>query len=222
MIRRCIDVAVSGTVLIVLTPLLLCIGLLVLINDGFPILFLQLRAGRDGIPFRIIKFRTMRLNAEQSGGSLTFKADPRITPLGAFLRQHKFDELPQLLNILRGDMTLVGPRPEVLDWVRRYTPAQREVLMAKPGLSDPVQLLFRHEQDFLTSDSEYERLVAIKIDRQIEFLRRRTFASEVATVFLTIRAMFPSKPSAEELAVYSAIRAPQPSEASAPARSGVV
>jgi lipopolysaccharide/colanic/teichoic acid biosynthesis glycosyltransferase len=222
MIRRCIDMAVSATALIVLAPLIICVGFLVLVNDGLPILFFQGRAGRGGIPFRIIKFRTMRLNAEQSGGSLTFKADPRITPLGSFLRQHKFDELPQLVNVLRGEMTLIGPRPEVLDWVQRYTVAQREVLTATPGLSDPVQLLFRHEQDFLTSASEYERLMAVKVDRQIEFIRRRTFVSDVATVLLTLRTMFPSKPSAEELAVYSAIRTPKQSEASVPAQADAI
>lgn len=219
MIRRSIDIVVSATALILLSPLLLGVAFLVLVNDGFPILFFQSRAGRGGNPFQIIKFRTMRLNAEQSGGSLTFKADSRITPLGCVLRKYKLDEMPQLFNILRGEMTLIGPRPEVLDWVRRYTPAQREALLATPGLSDPVQLLFRHEQDFLTSPAEYERLMAIKIDRQIEFLRRRTFVSEGATVLLTLRAMLPSKPSPEELAVYAAIRTPAPSGASVPAKS---
>jgi lipopolysaccharide/colanic/teichoic acid biosynthesis glycosyltransferase len=197
---------ISASALLLLAPVFICVGCLVLINDGPPILFFQQRAGRHGGPFWMIKFRTMRRNAERSGGSLTFKADARITPLGSFLRRCKLDELPQLWNILRGEMTLIGPRPEVLDWVERYTPAQREVLRAKPGLTDPVQLLFRHEQDFLTSAAEYEQLVMIKVDRQIAFLRCRTFLSDIVTALRTLRAIFPSRPSTEELAVYARIR----------------
>ncbi len=206
MIRRCFDIIISGLALLLLSPLFLCLALLVLLNDGFPILFIQTRIGRDGHPFRMMKFRTMRKNAERIGGSLTFRKDPRITPLGAVLRRCKLDELPQLFNILRGDMTFIGPRPEVPDWVARYTPGQREVLKAKPGLTDPVQLLFRHEQDYLSSSAEYEQLMAIKIDRQLRYLRSRTFFSDVSVVFLTARAMLPSKPSHEELAVYDAMR----------------
>jgi lipopolysaccharide/colanic/teichoic acid biosynthesis glycosyltransferase len=206
MIRRCLDVVISATVLLALTPVLAGIAFLIWITDGPPIFFLHWRAGFRAVAFRMIKFRTMRLRAELAGGSLTFQADPRITPVGRFLRRCKLDELPQLLNVLRGEMTLIGPRTEVLDWAKRFTVEQREVFSAKPGLSDPVQLTFRHEQEFLTSASEYEQLVAVKVRRQIEYLRSRTLLSDLATALLSLRAIFPSRPSAEELAVYAAIR----------------
>jgi len=206
MTRRLIDLVVASGALLAASPLLLAIALTIRIKEGAPVFFQQWRAGRNGVPFRMIKFRTMIVNAEKVGGSLTYQADRRITPLGRFLRRSKLDELPQLINILRGEMTIIGPRPEVLDWVERYTAEQREVLRAKPGLSDPVQLLFRHEQDFLSDTAEYHLLMPIKVARQIEYLRSRTALSDLRTAFLTLRAIFPSKPAEEELAVYAAIR----------------
>lgn len=207
MLRRFIDCFLALLGLVLFAPILAAVALALLLTQGRPIFFAQPRAGLGGIPFPIFKFRTMRANAQNSGGSLTFKNDARITPLGRFLRQSKLDEFPQLWNVLRGDMTIVGPRPEVLDWVARYTPAQREVLSVKPGLSDPVQLLFRHEQDFLSSAAEYEKLVAIKIQKQIEYLRARTPLSDLLVMLRTFRAMAPSKPSPAEIAVYESIRA---------------
>jgi lipopolysaccharide/colanic/teichoic acid biosynthesis glycosyltransferase len=206
MLRRCIDILVSFLALVFAAPILVVISLLVWLLDGRPVLFFQLRAGLCGVPFKMIKFRTMRLNAEQIGGSLTFKSDQRITRLGRILRNYKLDELPQLFNVLRGEMTLIGPRPEVLDWVERYTPEQREVLRVKPGLSDRVQLLFRHEQEHLTSATEYEQLFVIKVMRQIEYLRTRTAGSDLVTALLTLRALLPSQPLDEELRVYAEIK----------------
>lgn len=205
-IRRLIDILISVAALIVLAPFLIMLMTVIFLTEGSPVLYAQRRAGLGGRPFALFKFRTMRRDAERTGGSLTFQSDPRITPLGRSLRRFKLDELPQLFNVLRGDMTLIGPRPEVLDWVERYTPEQMEVFKSKPGLSDPVQIIFRHEQDFLKSSSEYERLVAIKVRKQIEYLRSRTPSSDVATAFLTIRAVFSSTPSEEELSVYAMIR----------------
>jgi lipopolysaccharide/colanic/teichoic acid biosynthesis glycosyltransferase len=213
MTRRLIDLLVAVIALIALSPLLALLSLLVWASSGRPIFFLQSRAGLNGAPFRMIKFRTMRRNAEQTGGSLTFKADPRITPVGRFLRRWKFDELPQLLNVLVGEMTLIGPRPEVLDWSERYTREQREILRAKPGLSDPVQILFRHEQDYLGSRSEYEKLFAIKVRKQMEYLRGRTPLSDLVTAFRTCRALFPSKAGEDELAIYAQIQSVTDSEA---------
>src|SRR5262249_26664097 len=206
MARRCVDLLVSVGALLFAAPLLLTIALAIALKDGRPILFVQRRAGLGGVPFRMFKFRTMRPDAERAGGTLTFRAAPRITPLGRLLRRSKLDELPQLFNVLLGDMTLIGPRPEVLDWVAGYTPAQREVLAFKPGLSDPVQLFFRHEQEFLASPAEYRGLSAIKVQKQIEYQRSRTALSDARVILQTLRALFPSKPAAEELAVYRALR----------------
>lgn len=205
MIRRIIDIVVSTLALILLAPPLVVIAALVYLLHGSPIFFTQNRAGLHGVPFKMIKFRSMRKDAEKSGGSLTFRADSRITPLGRVLRKYKLDELPQFLNVLRGEMTLIGPRPEVLDWVERYTETQREVLSAKPGLSDPVQILFRHEQEYLSSAAEYERLFTIKVQRQIEYLRSRTFLTDVLTGARTVLVLIPTRPSAYQLTVYAEI-----------------
>lgn len=207
MIRRLIDIIISGVALVTLAPLLVCTSFLVWIKEGSPVLFFQWRAGLGSVPFRLIKFRTMCPEAETLGGSLTYRADQRITSVGHVLRRFKLDELPQLFNVLRGEMTLVGPRPEVLDWVARYTPEQREVFTVKPGLTDPVQVLLRHEQDYLTSEVEYEKLFAIKVRKQIEYIRSRTAFCDVAVVVRTLLAIFDSRPSEEELAVYSGIQA---------------
>jgi lipopolysaccharide/colanic/teichoic acid biosynthesis glycosyltransferase/glycosyltransferase involved in cell wall biosynthesis len=206
MIRRTVDIIASTTALVLLAPLLGLLALLVRFTMGRPVLFQQWRAGQNGKPFRLIKFRTMRVGAEQSGGSLTFQADPRITSVGRLLRDFKLDELPQFWNVLRGEMTLIGPRPEVLDWVERYTPEQREVLKVKPGLGDPVQLLFRHEQDHLTTSVEYERLYPIKVRKQLEYLRSRTVFSDIRTLLLILGSGLPSKPSRAELELYASIR----------------
>jgi lipopolysaccharide/colanic/teichoic acid biosynthesis glycosyltransferase len=221
MTRRLIDLLVAVITLITLTPLLALLSLLVWASSGRPIFFIQSRAGLNGVPFRMIKFRTMCRNAEKTGGSLTFKADLRITPVGRFLRRWKLDELPQLLNVLVGEMTIIGPRPEVLDWIERYTAEQREILRAKPGLSDPVQILFRHEQDFLGSASEYEKLFAIKVRKQIECLRCRTPLSDIVTAFRALRALFPSKASEDELAIYAQIRSTTDSEGTGKSGSAV-
>ncbi|HZJ17764.1 MAG TPA: sugar transferase [Chthoniobacteraceae bacterium] len=206
MARRCVDLLVAIAALVLAAPLLIGIAVLIRMKDGRPILFCQSRAGWRGVPFRMIKFRTMRPDAERTGGSLTFCNDARITPLGRFLRRSKLDELPQLFNVLRGEMTLIGPRPEVLDWAEHYTPTQRAVFAFKPGLSDPVQLLFRHEQEFLSSAAAYRGLSTIKVQRQIDYLHSRTVFSDAVVMLRTLRALFPSKPSAEEVAVYAAIR----------------
>ena len=227
MSRRAIDIIVSGTALILLAPLLALVALLILLLEGTPVFFVQRRAGQNGVPFRLYKFRTMRLDAEKSGGSLTFRADPRITRLGRVLRDSKLDEFPQLLNVLRGDMTLIGPRPEVLDWVERYTPEQREVLQTKPGLSDPVQLLLRHEQDYLTTAAEYQKLSAIKVRKQLDYLRSRTALSDLRVAAASVRAILPSQPSRAELEVYALIDEARPESqrlqtrpSASPARKG--
>ena len=205
MIQRLIDIIIAGTAIVVLSPLIAMIAALIRLFDGPPVIFSQHRAGLKGRPFRMFKFRTMQANAEATG-TLTYSHDSRITSLGRFLRRHKLDELPQLLNVLRGEMALIGPRPEVLDWAEKYTKKQREVFTVKPGLSDPVQLEFRHEQDYLQTESEYAKLLGIKVQRQIECIRERTVFRDLVTAMHMVRALLPSSPSEKELAVYESIR----------------
>jgi len=206
MIRRAIDIVVSVSSLLLAAPLLGGVAALLFFTQGQPIIFRQRRAGKDGVRFDMLKFRTMLPQAEQQGGSLTFQADPRITPTGAFLRNYKLDELPQLVNVLRGEMTLIGPRPEVLDWVARYTTEQKLVLSVKPGLTDPVQLTFRNEQKFLASAQEYEQLYMVKVAKQLQYIDTRSFLSDVLVAVSTLKAIFSRSVGEEERAVYSAIK----------------
>src|SRR5262245_39812971 len=139
-LRRMLDVTVAGALLIALSPLLAVLALLVRATSPGPALFRQTRIGRNGRPFVLLKLRTMCTDTRCTGPAITAGADPRITPLGARLRRIKLDELPQLWNVLRGDMSLVGPRPELPSYVARYTAAERAVLRIRPGITDPASL----------------------------------------------------------------------------------
>jgi lipopolysaccharide/colanic/teichoic acid biosynthesis glycosyltransferase len=137
---------------------LLLLGLLIRVFDGTPVLFRQNRVGREGRLFQIIKFRTMRPNSEPAGASVTQAGDPRVTPIGRWLRKHKLDELPQLWNVITGEMSLVGPRPEVPKYVAHYNAEQRRVLKLKPGLTDLATLLYLNEEELLRGQPDVERL----------------------------------------------------------------
>jgi len=187
--RRVVDVTVAGVLLIVLSPLLTVLVLLVRATSPGPGFFRQTRIGRHGRPFVLLKLRTMRADAA-AGPAITAGADPRITPLGARLRRAKLDELPQLWNVLRGDMSLVGPRPELPDYVARYTPAERAVLRARPGLTDPASLAWADEAATLATFADPQRAYARvvlprKLALSLAYLERRTVWSDLAVVART-------------------------------------
>jgi lipopolysaccharide/colanic/teichoic acid biosynthesis glycosyltransferase len=203
--RRIVDIGFSVCAITILAPLFFLVAFLVWVRDGRPVLYSQKRAGLRGETFLIYKFRTMSRSAGAIGGPLTFRADARITRMGRFLRRYKLDEFPQLWNVLKGDMTIVGPRPEVLEWVARYDPEERVILEHRPGLTDPVQLLFRHEQDFLESKEQYDRLFHFKVSKQIEYGRTRSFVSDLCVVLRTPFAIVMRRPNQQELALYRAL-----------------
>ncbi len=147
--KRLFDLFFAALGLAVLSPVFLLVTVLVKLSDGGPVLFRQERIGQWGKPFRILKFRSMVINAERMGLSITKGGDPRITRPGRFLRKTKLDEMPQLWNVLRGDMSFVGPRPEVPHYVQKYTPDQRAVLSLRPGITDLATLEFRNEEELL-------------------------------------------------------------------------
>ena len=199
-LRRLLDVTVAGALLLVVAPLLAVLALLVRATSPGTALFRQTRIGRNGRPFVLLKLRTMR--ASTSGPAITYGADPRITPLGAWLRRTKLDELPQLWNVLRGDMSLVGPRPELPHYVARYTAAQRAVLRARPGLTDPASLAWADEAATLATFADPHRAYAEvvmprKLDLSLRYLERRTVGSDLAVVMQTIahvaRAQLPAR-----------------------------
>jgi len=144
--RRALDLALAVPGLLLAAPVLLVLALLVKLTSAGPALYAQERIGRYGRPFRLYKFRSMHVGADRSGALVTGAGDPRVTPLGRWLRRTKLDELPQVWNVLCGEMSLVGPRPEVPRYVSYYTPEQCRVLEVRPGITDPATLDFRDEE----------------------------------------------------------------------------
>jgi len=183
-VQRLLDLIVSSLVLLIfLIPgLILCV--LQKITSPGPIFFLQRRAGLNGAPFWLYKFRTMKVAQAAGSSTVTQKGDSRITPLGGFLRRTKVDEIPQFWNVLKGDMSLVGPRPEMEKFVHLYTPEQRGVLRVRPGLAFMAQLVYPHEPDLLEGlpDPEpvyVQELMPRKLAVDLAYLTRRTFLSDL-------------------------------------------
>ncbi|MGH2608657.1 MAG: sugar transferase [Tepidiformaceae bacterium] len=176
--KRAVDLAISAIALIAGAPLFGAVAVSVLASMGRPILFVQERVGRERTLFRLYKFRTMRQGAE--GPQITAAGDPNITRLGAMLRRTRLDELPQLINVLRGDMSLVGPRPEVPMYVALYTPVQARLLEVRPGVTDPATLAFRDEESLLAKIEKGKReeyyvrsLMPRKLALSLEYLELR-------------------------------------------------
>ena len=164
---------------------MLLIAVLIRLADGPPVLFRQERVGQGGKPFTMIKFRTMR--AEPEGSSLTVGNDPRVTGLGRYLRRAKLDELPQLLNVIRGDMSLVGPRPEVPEFVRHYSPEQRRILQLRPGITDPASRTYWNEPEILARSPSPQRtyldeILPEKIRLSQEYAARATLLSDLVEI----------------------------------------
>ena len=192
-LKRLLDFGGSLGALILLSPLLLLTALLILVCDGTPVLFQQTRIGRKGNPFRILKFRTMR--AGSPGRAITTFQDIRITPLGRVLRKLKIDELPQLWNVLRGDMSLIGPRPEVPEFVEFEDARWRTVLEVRPGVTDLASLAFRNEEEMLrpAADPEvYYRAIILpqKLNLNLHYQRSRSFSRDLKLLWMTARYSF--------------------------------
>ena len=187
-VKRLLDIVLSAMGIVVFSPLYLLIGLMVRIQMGAPVLFSQERIGKDGKPFRIFKFRSMR--KDNAGLKITTGNDSRITPVGRFLRKSKIDELPQLINVLVGDMSFVGPRPEVADYVNLYTPYQRQVLLVRPGITGLASIRFRNENDLLTASDDpnrtyVEQIMPRKIDLDLEYIPHASVFYDIKLIFQT-------------------------------------
>src|SRR5260370_9593645 len=177
--KRSFDLILSLLGLIILTPLLAALALLIKLDSPGTVFYRGVRAGRFGKPFRIFKFRTMVENAESLGPASTPEDDARVTRLGRFLRKYKLDELPQLLNVLRGEMSLVGPRPQVPWAVDLYTAEERTVLSIRPGITDYASVRFRNEGEILRNcenpDKEYfEKIHPEKMRLSLEYVRTQS------------------------------------------------
>jgi lipopolysaccharide/colanic/teichoic acid biosynthesis glycosyltransferase len=192
--RRLVDIVVASLALAALSPLLLAVMLAVFVSSPGNPFYGGQRAGRDGYNFRMWKFRTM-INGAARMGPITGKNDPRVTPLGRILRKTKLDELPQFFNLLMGDMTLVGPRPESPEIVALYTPSQRVVLAVKPGVTGRVQLESDDESETIPDgvqayDYYLTQLMDHKLRMDLDYLRGRTVFTDVKIVLATAGLMF--------------------------------
>lgn len=194
MLKRAFDVAASAIGLIVLSPILLLLALLIKLTSPGPVFHRATRVGRYGKPFRLYKFRSMVVNAAYIGPAITVADDPRVTHVGRLLRRTKLDELPQLINVLRGDMSLVGPRPEDPKYVALYTDEQRRILEVRPGITSLASVTYRNEEDLLMGESwerEYvERILPIKLAADLEYAYHSSLWRDVKLIFQTLRALF--------------------------------
>lgn len=195
MAKRLFDLLLSGLGLLVLSPLLLAVAAWIKLDSPGPVMFRQERVGRFGRTFRIHKFRTMRVDAPSLGPQITVGADPRVTRSGRFLRASKLDELPQLWDVLRGAMSLVGPRPEVPRYVAMYPAALRElVLSVRPGITDPASLSFRDESELLARAADPEReyvdvVMPMKLRLAADYVRNASLAGDVRLILATLGAL---------------------------------
>lgn len=193
--KRAFDLLVAACGLVLLAPLFVLVAAAIKLDSRGPVFFRQERVGRRGVPFRMHKFRTMVAEAPRLGPPLTVGADPRITRVGALLRGSRIDELPQLIDVLLGSMSLVGPRPEMARYVALYPPALREALLAvRPGITDPASLAYRDEGALLAAAGDPERyyvevLMPAKTAISADYLRRASFAGDLKLLLQSLAVL---------------------------------
>ncbi|HWP20335.1 MAG TPA: sugar transferase [Burkholderiaceae bacterium] len=195
MCKRAFDLVVASLALLLLAPVFVLIAIAIKLDSPGPVFFRQERVGRHGVPFRIHKFRTMVADAATRGPQITVGRDPRITRVGAFLRETKLDELAQLIDVLQGTMSLVGPRPEVPRYVARYTPEQRaKILSVRPGITDPASLDYRRESELLARAPDPERayveeIMPAKLRQAERYVEQATVWTDVRVLARTLRLL---------------------------------
>lgn len=193
-LKRAMDIVLSAGGIVVLSPVLLLIALAIVIDSRGGVFYRQVRVGRNGREFRIFKFRTMVSDADKRGLLITVGADSRITRVGKILRKTKLDELAQLFNVLKGDMSFVGPRPEVPRYVAMYTPAQRNVLLVRPGITDYASVAYRDENDLLAGADDPERvyieeIMPAKLELNRQYLSQIGVLTDLKLIFSTVIAV---------------------------------
>ena len=189
--KRLFDITASFFGIIILSPLLIFIGLWVGLSSKGGVFYKQIRVGKNNKDFKLYKFRSMRVNSDKQGLLTVGSKDSRITKAGYFIRKYKIDELPQLFNVLKGDMSFVGPRPEVRRYVDLYSKEQMKVLSVRPGITDPASIKYRNENDILSSASnpeEYyiQHIMPDKLKINIDYINTQTFIKDVKIIFQTI------------------------------------
>ena len=188
--KRLFDIVASGLGLVFLSPLFLILAIWIKLDSSGSVFYRQVRVGRWNKDFRIFKFRSMRVGADKGSLVTIGGHDPRITRSGYFIRKFKFDELPQLINVFLGDMSLVGPRPEVRHYVDYWTPAQMHVLDVRPGITDPASIKFRNENELMEKAEDPEKyyievIMQEKIRLYLEYVEKHSFFYDIALIFKT-------------------------------------
>ncbi|MBL7849442.1 MAG: sugar transferase [Cyclobacteriaceae bacterium] len=195
MAKRLLDLVVSAVGLVILAPFFLVFAAAIKVDSRGPVFYLQERVGRGGMIFRLFKFRTMRVGADKATAITVGQRDPRITSVGYFLRRFKLDELPQLINVLKGEMSLVGPRPELKRFVDLYQGDQRKVIEVTPGITDYASLEFRNENELLEGkqdpiDFYVKEILPKKLELNLKYIREQSFWTDVRIIVLTIVHIF--------------------------------
>lgn len=194
MVKRLFDIIFSSIGLIAISPFLLFSTILIKLGSKGPVFYRGKRIGFHGKPFRIFKFRTMVIDAEKLGGPSTADDDPRITKIGRLLRKFKLDELPQLINVLKGEMSFVGPRPEVQHYVEMFTEEEKDILNVRPGITDWASLWNPDEGAILAGSLDpekayMEKIRPQKIKLQLKYVREQSFWSDLKIIFLTLKTI---------------------------------
>ena len=190
MLKRLFDIVASGLGLVVLSPLFLILAIWIKLDSKGPVFYRQVRVGYKNKDFRIYKFRSMRVGADKGSLVTIGGHDPRVTRSGYFIRKFKFDELPQLINVFLGDMSLVGPRPEVRHYVDFWTPEQMLVLDVRPGITDPASIKFRNENELMEQADDPEKyyievIMQEKIKLYLEYVEKHNFFYDLGLIFKT-------------------------------------
>ena len=205
MLKRGFDVIGSLTALLLLFPFFFFAAVMIKIRDGGPVFYRGERTGLEGVTFRIYKFRTMVVDAEKLGGASTAGDDARITPVGRFLRKYKLDELPQLINVLKGEMSIVGPRPEVKRYTDMFSEEERAILTVRPGITDWASIWNADEGAVLAGAADPEKaylelIRPTKLKLQLKYVRERSFWVDLKIIFLTLLAVIqPESQAVREL-----------------------
>ncbi len=192
--KRIFDIVVSTAALILLSPLLFIVAILIKLTSPGPIFYRATRVGKDSTQFTLIKFRSMVINADRLGPGITGASDGRITSIGRLLRRAKIDELPQLINVLKGDMSIVGPRPEDPRYVALYTDEQRHVLNVRPGITSPASVTYRHEEQLLVGE-DWEQIyitevMPAKLQLDLAYARHSGLWQDLKIILRTLTALF--------------------------------
>jgi len=195
MLKRFFDLILSLIGLLILVPILFFITILIKISSSGPVFYKQVRVGKNNKDFEIFKFRTMHVNADKKGLLTVGGRDPRVTSIGYYLRKFKLDELPQLINVFKGDMSFVGPRPEVRQFVNIYSEIQKKVLNVKPGITDLASIEFRNENEILSKEDDPNQyyidcIMPKKLEINLKYIAQRNLLKDFTVIIKTIKVIF--------------------------------